>query len=316
MKRLIASSVGIAAMFMASTASADYPERPVTLIVAYSSGGGSDVFARTIEPFIEKHLGVDVVVENITGAGGAVGFTAIAEAEPDGYTIGVINPPTLQAKMHELETRYDLDSFTYLGNVVDDPGAYNVATGSPFDSWGDVVEFARENPRVVTVGVSSLGGDDHINTVVFMQQNDIEFTIVPFQGAAQNRNATMGGHVAVGAFNMGEAISFSDNLKTLVSMGEQRWDAAPDVPTMKEEGFELVGGSQRGLGAPAGLPDDIRATLETAIAAAVDDPDFVASAAERGVPLGYMDGATYEALVRSQDADIARIWEETPWAQK
>ena len=298
---------------------AEYPERPITMIVAYSPGGGTDVLARSFAPFIEKYLGnnASFTIINKPGAGGEVGFTATAQAKPDGYTIGFLNLPNLLAIPIERKARYSLDSFTPLANMVDDPGAFNVHKDSPFNTLADLVAYAKENPGSVTVGTSGVGGDDHLAMLSFAKQAGIKLTHVPFTGAAPNRTALLGRHITVGAFNISEAIQFAKEgqIKILGQMADERWELAPDVPTFKEQGFDVIMGSQRGMGAPAGFPQEAKQKLSEAIGKAVMDPDFQAKAKKIYLPLKFMAADDYGAFLQKMDAKFKEMWSEEPWRQ-
>lgn len=318
MRKTILSLLVAASMaFMSAPVFAEYPERPITMIVAYSPGGGTDVLARSFAPFIEKYLGNDasITIINKPGAGGEVGFTAISQAKPDGYTIGFLNLPNLLAIPIEREARYSLDSFTPLANMVGDPGAFNVHIDSPFNTLAELVAYAKENPGAVTVGTSGVGGDDHLAMLSFAKQAGIKLTHVPFPGAAPNRTALLGRHITVGAFNVSEAIQYAKegNIKILGQMAAERWEMAPDTPTFKEQGFDVVGGSQRGMGAPAGFPAEAKAKLSEAIGKAVNDPEFQAKAKKIYLPLSFMDAETYGSFLSDMDKKFKTMWAEEPW---
>ena len=153
----------LALALSATAALADYPEKPIEIIVGYSAGGGTDVMARTVALFLEKELGegASVVVKNIPGAGGQIGFTEVAQAAPDGYTLGTFNLPAALALTQDREAGYDVTSFSYLANFVEDPNTITVAASSPFRTLDALMEAAKAEPGAITLGLSSLGGNDH-----------------------------------------------------------------------------------------------------------------------------------------------------------
>ena len=319
MVQKLAGSLFVAAALAvaASPVLAEYPERPITMIVAYSPGGGTDVLARSFAPFMEKYLGNDasITIINKPGAGGEVGFTAVAQSKPDGYTIGFLNLPNLLAIPIERKTRFSLDSFTPLANMVDDPGAINVQADSPFKSLADLVAYAKENPGSVTIGTSGVGSDDHLAVLSFAKQAGIKITHVPFPGAAPNRIALLGRHITAGGFNVSEAIQYANEgqIRILGVMAEKRWDQAPDVPTFKEQGFDVVMGSQRGMGAPANFPEEAKNKLSEAIGKAVNDPEFQETAKKIYLPLRFMPADEYAAFLNQQDDQLQKMWNEEPW---
>lgn len=311
---VVAASI---AMTAAGAAFAEYPERPITMIVAYSAGGGTDIAARTLVPYIEKHLGngASIVVVNRPGAGGEIGFTELAQAAPDGYTIGFINTPNLVTIPIQRTARYGLESLKPIANVITDPGAFSVLPDSPYKTLDELVAYAKEHPAQVTYGTTGIGSDDHLAALSFEAATGIKLAHVPFGGNADVRAATLGGHIAIADMNISEAIQDVEEgtLIPLGQMAEVRWDKAPDVPTFKEQGYDVISGSQRGIGAPAGVPDDIVAKLSAAVQSAVNDPDFVARANEQKLALDYMDSATFTASLEAMRKDYTDIWAVEPW---
>ena len=193
------------AVAAAGMAAAEYPERPIQMIVAYNPGGGTDVAARTLAPFIEKHLGnnASITILNKPGAGGEVGFTTLAQSEPDGYTIGFINTPVLNTIPIERQARYTLDSFEPIGNVVYDPGVFVVLADSGIKTLDDLVAAAKDRPGELTYATTGIGSDDHLAMLKFQRLTGTELQHVPFEGSAPARAALLGGHVDVGVINAG-----------------------------------------------------------------------------------------------------------------
>ena len=304
-----------AVLTMASAASAQYPDKPIEVIVGYSAGGGTDVMARTVAPFLEKYLGegTSIVVKNMPGASGQIGVTEVANADKDGYTLGTYNLPGMMARTLDRKADYDADSFTYLANVVNDPNVIVTSKKSGLDTLDKLLAEAKANPGAITVGMSSLGGDDHFLLTKLQKMTDTEFTIVPFRGSAPARTALMGGHVAMGVLNVSEVSAFKDEINILGIGLTERSEFAPNVPTFQELGVDLVNGSMRGFVAPAGLPDDVKATLLEAFNKLKDDNEFKAAMTATANPVQVVTGDDFEAL-NAELLDLAKsVWEETPW---
>lgn len=296
----------------------NYPDRPIDLIVAFSPGGGTDVAARAIQPYIEAELGMTITVVNTPGAGGEIGFTELAESDPDGYTIGFINLPAMFAYSFERDTRYDVNSFTPIANLVTDPGIWAVRSDSEFETLQDVIDFAVENPGALPIGTTgSVGSSEHLALLVVQQETGATFSHVPFGSTAPMRTALLGGHIPLGAFNLSEGIEFAEEgqLRILGVMSSERSPMAPDIPTFTEQGIEVLGGSSRGIAGPAGLSDEVIETLSAAIGAALENPEYAAAAEAANIPLNYMPAPEYAAFLTSTDADLAVVWSETPWRQ-
>ncbi|MCA0043321.1 Bug family tripartite tricarboxylate transporter substrate binding protein [Celeribacter litoreus] len=316
MHKLFQKTALVGAFVLAAGAAvAEYPEKPIEVIVGYSAGGGTDVMARTAAPFIEKYLGdgASLVVKNMPGASGQIGVTEVANADPDGYTLGTFNLPGMMARTIDRKADYDRESFTYLANVVNDPNVIVTAKSSGLDTMDKLIEAAKADPGAITVGMSSLGGDDHFMLIKLEGLTESEFTIVPFKGSAPARTALMGGHVAMGILNISEVASFQEELNVLGVATTERSDFAPELPTLQEQGFDVVNGSMRGFVAPAGLPEDVVAKLDAAFAQLASDPDFLQAMKDTANPVEVVRGEEFKALT-SDLYDLAnQVWQETPW---
>lgn len=316
MLKVMQKTALVGAMILAAGAAlAEYPEKPIEVIVGFDAGGGTDVMARTAAPFIEKYLGqgASLVVKNVPGASGQIGITETAASKPDGYTIGTFNLPGMMARTIDRESPYDVDSFTYLANVVNDPNVIVTSKRGDLDTLEKLIEEAKANPGAVTVGMSSLGGDDHFMLIKLQQLTGAEFTIVPFSGSAPARTALMGGHVAMGILNISEVAEFQEELNVLGVAQAERSPFAPDLPTFKEQGVDLVNGSLRGFVAPAGLPADVEAKLLDAFGKLAEDVEFQDAMAATANPVEVVTGAEFKALTKDL-YDLAKgVWETTPW---
>jgi len=310
MKRTLTA---LALALTATTALAEYPEKPVEVIVGYSAGGGTDVMARTVAQFLEKELNGSVVVKNMPGAGGQIGFTEVAKAAPDGYTLGTFNLPAALALTHDRDADYDVNSYTYLANFVEDPNTITVAASSPFQTLGELLDAAKADPGAITLGLSSLGGNDHFGANMIAAAAGAEFTLVPFKGASNARTAIMGGHVAGGTMTLGQTTNFPDELRVLAVLAGERSPFRPDVPTAKELGFDVQMSSLRGIVAPAGMDEAMTDQLRAALTAVNANPDFQAMMAEQGNPIAFMVGDDFAATAAKQNGVAAQIWADTPW---
>jgi tripartite-type tricarboxylate transporter receptor subunit TctC len=304
-----------------ATGSAAYPEQPISMIVAYAPGGGTDLVARAIAPFIEKFLGegARILVVNRPGAGGEIGFTALANAAPDGYTIGFINTPSLLTVPIERKTAFTWQSFDLLGNLVDDPDNFSVHADSPFKNLADLAAYSKANPSAVSVGTTGAGSDDHLAMLLFEKMAGVKMNHIPFKGAADVRTALAGKQIVVAAINVGEALQYSKGgtpMRQLGQMSQTRTTLAPDLPTFKEQGYDIELASLRGMAAPKGLPPAIRERLVKAVERAANDPAFQAQAAKFFAPLRYLPPPKYEIELRNADTQFRQLWKEIPWVDK
>jgi tripartite-type tricarboxylate transporter receptor subunit TctC len=313
--------VAAAAASLASQAHAAYPEQPIRMVVAYGAGGGTDIVARVMAPYIAKYLGhnASIVVTNRAGAGGAIGFTEVANAAPDGYTIGFLNTPNVLTIPIERKVSFSWQNFELLGNVIDDPGNFSVHSDSPIRNLADLVAYAKANPGAVTYGTTGIGSDDHLAALLFERAAGVKLTHVPFKGAAEVHNAIASKQIMMAAMNIGEALQYAKGgtpLRHLGQMSISRTNLAPTVPTFKEQGFDIVMASLRGIGAPKGLPPAIRQQLVTAVERAAADPEFQAQAARYFAPLRYLPPARYESELREAEGGFRQLWNQMPWGEK
>jgi tripartite-type tricarboxylate transporter receptor subunit TctC len=303
------------------SARAAYPEQPINMIVAYAPGGGTDIIARVLARYMEKYLGNDakIVVQNKPGAGGAIGFGAVASAPPDGYTIGFINTPNVLTVPIERKATFTWQSFDLLGNVVDDPGNFSVHADSPWKTLGELAAHAKANPGAVTYGTTGIGSDDHLATLMFEKAAGVKLNHIPFKGAAEVHKAIASKQIDIAAMNIGEALQYAKGgtpLRNLGQMSAARSNLAPSLATFKEQGYDIVMASLRGVAAPKGLPPAVREALVKALDKTVQDKDFQAQAASYFAPLRYLPPAQYAAELQSGDATFRQLWKEMPWSDK
>ncbi|WP_431282670.1 tripartite tricarboxylate transporter substrate binding protein [Humitalea sp. 24SJ18S-53] len=291
--------------------------RPIEVIVGFAPGGGTDVMVRVLATFLAAELpGANFVVQNRAGAGGETAYVALQAARPDGYTIGAINTPGYLSVPVSRPVRYDRTKIRPIARLVDDPTAFVVRQTSPYRSLRDLVEAARRAPGTISVGSSGVGTDDHLGLTLLQAASGTEFIHAPYAGAGLVKNAVLAGHIDVGGLNLGEiGVLGQENppLRALAAMGEQRWDLMPTVPTFREEGFDVLMTSERGFAAPRGIPDDVAARLQDAIARVVVKPEWQEKARQLELPMAYLPGAEWEAQMPAQEARYRRIWETTPW---
>jgi tripartite-type tricarboxylate transporter receptor subunit TctC len=321
-QKLLPSLLLSAAALMASgAAQAAYPEQPIKMVVAYGAGGGTDIIARVMAPYIEKYLGNNarIVVINRPGAGGGIGFAEVANAPADGYTIGFVNTPNVLTIPIERKSNFSWQGFDLLGNVIDDPGNFSVHADNPIKNLADLVAYAKANPGAVTYGTTGVGSDDHLSALMFERAAGVKMTHVPFKGAAEVHNAIASKQIVLAAMNIGEALQYAKGgtpLRQLGQMSTSRTNLAPGVPTFKEQGFDIVMASLRGIGAPKGLPAPVREQLVNAIQKAAADPEFQAKAANYFAPLRYLPPARYESELREAEAGFRQLWKDMPWGDK
>lgn len=312
---------GLAAALFAGLAALPavaYPERPITYIVPYTSGGGSDVGVRTWTPYAATCLGnnASFTVVNMPGATGAIGVAAAEKAAGDGYTLVNLNLPQFVTNPIGKAAEPDIEDFDYLGNIVGVRSVIAVRSDSEFKTLQDFVDHAKRQAGPLNVGIGGLGADDHLAGLRFQNMIGRTLTFIPFGDGASSRNALLGGQVQITFMSNSEAALFKDQVRPLAVAGAQRSDLFPDTPTFREAGYDMIAGSDHVIGTPKGAPPEVLAKLRDCLAKVSADPQFLADAAKRSMSLNVMDAEAAEAFVREADAVYRDLWAKSPWLQK
>jgi tripartite-type tricarboxylate transporter receptor subunit TctC len=321
LRRLLPALALSAAVAAPGISQAAYPEQAIKMVVAYAPGGGTDIIARLTAQYMQKYLGnnASFVVMNRPGAGGGIGFTELSSAPPDGYTIGFINTPNVLTIPIERKANFHWQKYDLLGNVIDDPGNFSVHADTPIKSLAELVAYAKAHPGEVTYGTTGIGSDDHLAAMMFEKAAGVKMTHVPFKGAAEVHNAVASKQIMVAAMNIGEALQYQKGgtpLRHLGQMSEKRSNIAPNVPTFKEQGFNVIMASLRGVAAPKGLPPAVREQLVNAVQKAAADPEFQSKAAGYFAPLRYLAPADYAKELKEDEDGFKKLWQELPWTDK
>jgi tripartite-type tricarboxylate transporter receptor subunit TctC len=297
-----------AALARPALAQGSFPTRPITLIVPFSAGGGTDLGARLLAADVEKELGTTIVVENREGAGSQVGITALARARPDGYTIGAVNQPAMDTIIlsPQRQAAFSIDSFEYLINHVIEPIIIAVQTDSPHNTLRQLVDFARARSGELRAGTSGLLTPEHLAQLQFEQAAASRLRIAHFNGAADSMAQFRGGRTDI-AFT---TPSFMQDLKPLAIMTDARWPALPNLATAAEQGYPgLIMTSSRGFAVPRGVPAPVLARLRTAFEKVATSPEHQARAAERRLSVQVIAGAAYDTFVRRNHEEARKLVE-------
>ncbi|MBM3604140.1 MAG: tripartite tricarboxylate transporter substrate binding protein [Alphaproteobacteria bacterium] len=295
-----------AASVLAVPALADYPERPIQIIVPYSAGGGTDLSVRLLADSLTRQLeGARVVVRNQPGGGGSVGTSAAIHARPDGYTLGTGAQGPLALLPHLGGTDYQLEDVNFIALFGRNLQVLVACANAPFQDFDAFMAHAKDN--AVQVGNSGAGGANHISAEAFAKAADVKIESVPYPGSADARTACIGGHIDAMVASPAEALSASGagQMTPLFVMEDERIDVFPDTPTAAEKGIDFTWSSWKGIIAPEGLPEEVKATLQEAIAAAVEDQEFRTAMEELGEFVVFEDAEAYEARAVA-DSEVAR----------
>ena len=279
---------------------ADYPSRPISIIVPYAPGGTTDVVGRALAESLARQLKQTVVVENKPGAAGAMGVIDMMSAKPDGYRltmapVGIFRQPYLQ------ETRYDpIRDLTYIASFLTYDFAVTVKDDSPFKTIDELVDFARKNPGDIDYSTPGRFTGNQVVLAMLGKREGIEFTHIPYKGDSDATAALIGGHTKA-AVVTNSILSHvqSGAVRVLATSDKERNPAFEGVPTLLEAGYDVVVPSPLGIAGPAGLPQEIVEKLDNAVKAALDDPEVRRVLDNFGVRTYYMDHKTYAEFAKT-----------------
>lgn len=291
-------------------------DRPIEIVVPAPAASALDLLARIVAHHLPRQLpGARCVALNRPGAGGQIGFEALFNAAPDGYTLGMVTSTALHAIAIERRPRYDPEGFAFLANVVEDPGGFWVKPGSPWTSLADLQLAARGAPGEIGVGTTGIGSDDHLLMLAFEAAAEITLLHVPYASTGPIQRDLLVGTLPLGAFNVSEALPLlrSRRIRGLGQAGPERWPAAGEVPTFREAGFEVLGGAARGIAGPPGLPAEVALQFELALKDMLADPDFIQEAELQAFPLHPLSGAAYRRKMAADYAGLLALWQRRPW---
>lgn len=300
MKKLLQASTFCLAALGLSSASQAFPDRPVTMVVPFGAGGGSDIMARTIAPELSAALGVDVVVKNTAGAGGTIGAAEVAAARPDGYTIGLmpVGPLTTQTNLRQLP--YDITSFDYICRLYSAPYFIAVATNAPYDTLDELSAWSRENPNTLNFAVAGLGGIPHISGLATAKAAELDVEFIPFAGDTETLKALLDGTAQIVSANPSFVMSNSGQVKPIMVLSEERLEGFEDVPTARELGHDIVLSVWGGLVVPMGTPDEVRSSLEAACDEVANSESFQNRLEELNQPLDFAAGEEFRQFVQNE----------------
>ncbi len=279
---------------------AAYPERPITFVCPWPAGGTADVSMRTLCAVAARQLGQTIVVDNKAGASGMLGLKAMASAKPDGYTIGQI--PISVTRFSQLGTvQLDpLKDLTYIARTSGQTFGLAVRADAPWKTLRDFVAAAKAASGRLTYGHAGIGGATHVGMEEFALAAGIQLSHIPYKGGAPALQDLLGGQVDSLADSSSWAPHVrSGKLRLLATWGEKRTQDFADVPTLREQGFDVVVDAPNGVGAPKGLDPAVAQRLREAFRVAAGSREFAETCEKIGAPLMYLDGPEYEKYAAS-----------------
>ena len=316
---VLAATVATAAVSLApfaALAQAQFPAKPITIIVPFSAGGTTDILARVIGQYMGRDLGQTVVVDNRAGAGGNIGGQAAARAPADGYTLfmGTVGTHAINQSLYRKMPFDPIKDFAPLSRVAMVPNLLVANPSQPFKSVKEMIAFAKANPGKINFGSSGNGSSIHLSGELFKQMAGVDMQHVPYRGSAPAVSDLLGGQISVMFDNMPSAIPHvkGGKLRALAVTTAKRSPALPDVPTIAEAGvpgYEAT--SWFGLLAPAGTPAPVVAKLNASILKALADPEVKKKLAEQGAEPHGEKPEQFAAFIESETVKWGKVVKES-----
>jgi tripartite-type tricarboxylate transporter receptor subunit TctC len=291
----LATTILVAGVLISFAAGAqDYPSRPINLIIPFPPGGNTDLMARALQPELAKALGQPVVVVNKGGAGGTIGNIEVANAKPDGYTIGLSPNNPLTAQPHVQKLPYGMNSFKYVCLTYYVPYVVMTSPKAPFKTFQEFVAYSRDKPDNLIYASPGPGTQPHLGILSALAAIKAEGVHVPFTGAGPMAQAMLAGTVM--AMSESTAVAKASNLPILAVQTSERLPSLPNVPTMKELGYPSEAFSAGGLIVPAATPDAVVARLDKACGEAVASEAYRAATEKLNATARYLPGPAFRKM--------------------
>lgn len=302
-----AAALMFAAGAGATPSRAEFPEQPIEMTVMFGAGSAADVTARHLAEGIAKRLKVAVPVVNRTGAGGAAGLVHISQQKPNGYAI-VWTSNQISTTYHAGQLPLAYDNFTPVARVSVETPALAVKADAPWKNLKEMLEYAKANPDKVRIGNSGAGSHTHLSAAALFANVGAKTIDVPFQTGQATVNL-LGGRIE-GAVQLPAAFVShvkSGDLRILAVLGRDRDPIFPDVPTAKEQGFDVQLDMWRGIAAPKDTPADVVAKLQKAIEETVASPEFIEAGKTVGFRPAFLPAPDFGTLIASDDKKLGEV---------
>jgi tripartite-type tricarboxylate transporter receptor subunit TctC len=299
-------------VLMAGPAMAAYPTKPIVLVTHSSPGAGGDIFLRNMAKHMEPYLGgASLVVENKAGGGGAIAMNYVATAKPDGHLLYGVTPTYLQTPLLG-KTARNYKDFAPIVRVFIDPMVLYVRNESPYKNAKDLVEGAKKNPGKQRWGCATPGSVEHMIANQIQKVAKIDVVPATFEGGGDLLVAVLGGHVDLGLGEPGEVMGQVDakKLRILATFTESRLGMLPEIPTMKELGYDMVVEKFRGIVGPKGVPQDASAWWEEKIQQVLKDPKYKAYYESVNLIPAFMGSKKYTEYIKKENANLTEYLKE------
>ncbi len=286
----------------------DFPTKPITFVIPYPAGGSTDLTGRALANAAKKYLGQPIICENKSGGGGTVGPSLVITKPADGYTIGISHgAATIAWHMGKLNFS-PLDDTTPIIRYTSYVFGLVVRADSPWKTIQELVKYAKENPGKLTYGTPGVGTNPHLAVEELSMITGIQLVHMPFKGGAESNTALLGGHIdAISDSTSWGPLVDAEKFRLLVTYAPQRMPRYPQVPTLKEAGYDMVYSSPLQIIGPKGMPKPIVAKLHDAFRKSLDDPDYLSILKKYDMSLNYLGPEDLEKAIRQESEQIKRV---------
>ncbi len=303
-RRFIAAAAALSAgPLVPASASTGFPTKPITLWVPWPAGGATDISLRLLAELASASLGQKVIVENRGGAGGTMVMPILQQAAPDGYTIAQLPQPIFRAPYTQKVLWHPIRDVTPIIQISGVTFGVLVNAASPFKALDDLFTYAREHPGELSIATNGVGTTPHVVLEELFTARGLKIIHVPYKGTSEQLIAIESGQVMAGvnSTGFGPAVD-AGRLRLLATFGAQRSKRWPQVPILRELGFDIVAMSPFGLGGPRGVPAEVVKVLHDAFKAAMFDPQFIHELSKYDQEIAYLGTADYAEACREQFA--------------
>jgi tripartite-type tricarboxylate transporter receptor subunit TctC len=286
----------------------DFPTKPITFVIPYPAGGSTDLTGRALANAAKKYLGQPIICENKSGGGGTVGPSLVITKPADGYTIGISHgAATIAWHMGKLNFS-PLDDTTPIIRYTSYVFGMVVRADSPWKTIQELVKYAKENPGKVTYGTPGVGTNPHLAVEELGMITGIQLVHMPFKGGAESNTALLGGHIdAISDSTSWGPLVDAGKFRLLVTYAPQRMPRYPQVPALKEAGYDMVYSSPLQIIGPKGMPKPIVARLHDAFKKSLDDPDYLSILQKYDMSQNYLGPEDLEKAIRKESEQIKRV---------
>lgn len=286
----------------------DFPSRPITLNVGYGPGDNMDLMARMLASKAEKILGQSIVVVNKPGAAGSVALVSLAKEKPDGYQIAAVIDTPLSRIPLLRKMSYRLDDFSPVLQFASSSSGVVVKSSAPWKNMNELIQYAKQNPGMVTYTTTGAGTTMHVSFQYIEKQAGLQWTHVPYPAAKQGLAAVLGGHVQVAVGSTQWAPEVRDgSMRLLAITSGKRMAAYPDVPTIRELGYDFGADSVSVIVGPKGMPPAILEKLNDAFAKAMEDAEFKRLLGNLALEGSYRNGHELRRYLDEVSRDFAKV---------